>query len=204
MHLHRHLLWVVVPAVLLPLTGCDDSKNPLSDPQTSKPDERLVGVWLERTDEGQTYWHVGHAGKESPSSVMRVVAVKHTKENVESSEEHMLFPTVLKDKTYLNVVNDEESVQPLNKEGWKPDLVECYTFLKYQLDGDNLVVWLIDEDAKDTAIKGRKVQGKMRQRFSRFTDTTENLARFVAEAGDGLWNTKKPLRLERIEAGKKR
>ena len=27
------------------LTGCNDSKNPLSDPTTSNPDERLVGVW---------------------------------------------------------------------------------------------------------------------------------------------------------------
>ena len=25
--------------------GCDDSKNPLSDPKTSKADERLIGVW---------------------------------------------------------------------------------------------------------------------------------------------------------------
>ena len=28
--------------------GCDDSKNPLSDPKTSKADERLIGVWWGR------------------------------------------------------------------------------------------------------------------------------------------------------------
>jgi hypothetical protein len=34
-----------VSALCLLLAGCDDSKNPLSDPQTSEPDERLAGVW---------------------------------------------------------------------------------------------------------------------------------------------------------------
>ena len=30
-------------AVYLLISGCDDSKNPLSDPKTSKADEQLVG-----------------------------------------------------------------------------------------------------------------------------------------------------------------
>ena len=45
-------------------TGCDDSKNPLSDPTTSKPDERLIGVWRLPNKDGVTYYHVGqgHSG----------------------------------------------------------------------------------------------------------------------------------------------
>ena len=34
-------------------------------------------------------------------------------------------------------------------------------------------------------------------------DTTQNLARFVQEAGDSLWNTKDPGHLERVDVGKK-
>ncbi|MGO9111497.1 MAG: hypothetical protein ACLP9L_19895 [Thermoguttaceae bacterium] len=38
--------------------------------------------------------------------------------------------------------------------------------------------------------------------ITQFTDTTVNLARFVAEAGDGLWNTEEPFSLKRVNVGK--
>ena len=68
---------VLLAAVLcLFASGCADSKNPLSDPQTSRTDERLAGVWRGqwkgipaglRTDTskdgGLIYLHAGHAGR---------------------------------------------------------------------------------------------------------------------------------------------
>ena len=36
-----------------------------------------------------------------------------------------------------------------------------------------------------------------------FTDSTENVARFVLEAGDSLWDTSKSGHLERVTEGKK-
>jgi len=201
MILHRHLLWVIVPAVLLSLSGCD-SENPLSDPQTSKADERLFGVWRGRSDDGEVrYYHVGHAGKSFPASVMRVLEVTHSKGKLDLPLEYLAFPTVLGDKTYLNIVSDVEQVNHLDESGWKAVEVESYTFLKYQFDGDKLVMWPINEDAKKRAIKEGKVKGAVRKQTSKFTDTTENVARFVAGAGDSLWNTKVPVRFERIEAG---
>lgn len=202
MNAPRHLLLGIVPALFLLLAGCEDSKNPLSDPQTAKADERLVGVWRE----GDAYYHVGHAGDKFPASVMRVVQVTHKEGRVEPPEEYLIFPTLLGDKTYLNaVVNGEKGqVTRLDKDGWKADSVDCYHFHKYQVDGDKLVLWLIDEQAKTQAITGGKIKGHIeKDRPARFTDTTEDVARFVAEAGDSLWNTKEPVRLERVEATKK-
>jgi hypothetical protein len=43
--------YLIGVAVCLCASGCD-SKNPLSDPQTSKADERLVGEWLNRGADG--------------------------------------------------------------------------------------------------------------------------------------------------------
>jgi len=184
-------------------SGCDDSKNPLSDPQTSKADERLVGVWRERSDDGEVYYHVGHAGEKFPAGMMRVVEITHSKGKVEPPEEYLIFPAVIGDKTYLNVIlgGDKKLAKRLDEKGWNSDAVECYTFLKYQFDGDKLVVWLIDEKAKEQAIKSGKVKGVVERDMGKFTDTSENVARFVAGAGDSLWNTKEPGRCERIETG---
>jgi hypothetical protein len=198
-----HLLSVIVPAAILLLTGCEDSKNPLSDPQTSKADERLVGMWR---DQGGVWYFVGHAGKQFPDSVMRVVEITHKEGKVEPPEEYLIFPTVLGDKTYLNLVmdGDKGQVKRLDKDGWKADAVDCYSFLKYQWDGDKMVLRPIDEEAKEKAIKSGKLKGVIENdNPAKFTDTTENVACFVAEAGDSLWNTKERDRFERIEATKK-
>ena len=96
-------LFLIGVAACLFASGCD-SKTPLSDPQTSKADERLAGVWRDRSDGEIEYFHVGHAGEKFPSSMMRVVGIKHSKRNVEPPGEYLIFPTVLGDKTYLNVI----------------------------------------------------------------------------------------------------
>jgi hypothetical protein len=197
-------LFLVGVAACLCASGCD-SKNPLSDPQTSKADERLAGVWRHRSDDGDEYYHVGHAGEKFPPGMMRVVWIKHSKGNVEPPGECLVFPTVLGDKTYLNVAfgKDEKSVKGLDEKGWNAADVDSYTLYKYKFDGDKLLVYGIDAEAKEKAIKSGKVMGTVGDHSAQFTDTTENVARFVAEAGDSLWNTEKPGRLERVDVGKK-
>jgi len=56
-----------------------------------------------------------------PESVMRAVAVTHSKGKVGSPGELLLFPTVVGDRTYLNVtVVNEQQVKLLEKKGLKP------------------------------------------------------------------------------------
>jgi hypothetical protein len=185
------------------LTGCDDSKNPLSDPQTSKPDERLVGVWQLPDKGGATYYHIGHAGKPLPEGVMRVAFVRHEKGKIESPGEFLMFPTVLGEKTYLNVTDlkgqrGKRSEEQVLKAG------NSYYLFRYQVDGDKLAVWVTNAAAKKRAIDDGKIKGVIeKNKPAKFTDTTENVARFVAETGDGLFS-KEPLRLERVEMAGKR
>jgi hypothetical protein len=197
-------LFLICVAVCLFATGCDDSKNPLSDPNTSKADERLVGVWRNRSDDGEAYYHIGHAGEKFPANMLRIIEIKHSKGTVEPPEEYLVFPSAIGDKTYLNAVldGDKKLVKRLDEKGWKAVEVDNYTFLKYQCDGDKLVVYLIDESAKQEAIKGGKIKGTVDNNSAKFTDTTKNVARFASEAGDGLWNTQDPCRFERVEVGK--
>ena len=110
------------------LTGCGDSKNPLSDPTTSKADKRLLGVWTLVGNNGQvTNFHVEPAGKMFPAAMMRTTFVQHEKGKPESSGEFLVFPTALGGKTYLNVIDGKA--------------VGFYSFVKYELNGNTLAVW---------------------------------------------------------------
>jgi hypothetical protein len=197
-------LFLIGVAVCLFASGCD-SKNPLSDPKTSKADERLIGIWRDRSD-GDVYYHVGHAGDKFPASIMRGVGVKYSKGTLEPPFEFLLFPTVLGDKSYLNVVvgTDEKPIKNLDDNGWKAANVPSYMLYKYKFDGDKLLVYGIDEEVKRKAINSGKVKGVAEpNKPVMFTDTTDNVARFVLDAGDSLWDTKKSGQLQRVNLGEK-
>jgi hypothetical protein len=192
-------------ALCLMLTGCPDSKNPLSDLTTSKPDERLFGVWQHRWDNSGnvTYYHVGSVGKELPSGVIRVVGLAHSSNgHVRSPGEYLGFSTTLGGKTYLNLILSEQEAKLSEEKGLKADAIVGYSLFKYQIDGDKMKVWMMDAYAKRQAIETGKIKGVIEKGEQEnhtvvFTDTTENIARYVAEAGDSLFS-KEPLRLERV------
>ena len=203
MNSKRSLL--VVAALSLLLTSCFDTKNPLSDPQKSKPDDRLTGVWRFRGESGEmNYYHIGHAGEKLPASLMRVVNVQHTPDGKTQSGELLVFPTTIGDKTYLNVTEAKPpQLKLLEEQGWSDETFNEYLLIRYQITGDVLTLQLIDQEAKKRAVEGGKIKGmseKDRDGNTRvhFTDTTENLAKFVAEAGEDLFS-KDVLRLERVK-----
>ena len=100
----------------------------------------------------------------------------HSEGKVEPPNEYLAYPTDLGGKTYLNVVLDPKQVERLDAKGWQTGVVESYTFVKYQLNGDKLVIWLIDEKAKQQAITSGKIKGVVeKNRPAKFTDATENM-----------------------------
>lgn len=193
--------WFIVSALLLFSSGCIDSKTPLSDAQNSKLDKRLAGVWRLSNKDQVTYYHIGPTTEKFPEGVMRAVAVTHHKGKLGSPGELLLFPTVLGDKTYLNViVVTEEQVKLIEKKGL--GIADAYLIFKYDVDGNQLLVRCMDADARKRAIESGKVQGVVKENNSTFTDTIANLARFVAEAGDGLF-ANGPIKLEKMNIAEK-
>lgn len=193
-------LALVLAACLL-ASGCDDSVNPLSDPDTSKVDERLIGLWRESTAEGDDFYHVGRAGEGFPKGMLRIVTTSHQKGTVTMGEDYLAFATVLGEKTFLNVIggDQDECVRKLNRKGWLPPLVDGYTLMRYAFDGEKLTLWGVDERAKETAIQSRKIKGLLKNDApAKITDTTENLARFVVEAGERFFDRTEVSRLTRV------
>jgi hypothetical protein len=91
----------------------------------------------------------------------------------------------------------------LEEKGWTPETVNTYWIYRYQVTGDVLTMQGIDGDAKRRAVKVGKIKGaigkdKDGNDWVLFTDTTENLVKFVGEAGDDLFS-KNVVRLERVK-----
>ena len=206
MKTNRILQLIPVAALCLLFTSCVDSKVPLSDPNMSKPDERLAGVWRKWDDVGGgPYYHFARAGDKLPASVMRMASNSHKSDvTTEQSVPLLLFPTTIGDKTYLNVADGREPQTKLVEEkGWTPDTVTAYLIVRYQVTGDVLTMQGIDGDAKKRAIQAGKIKGAIARDSSGairvfFTDTTENLAKFITAAGDDLFS-KDVLKLERAK-----
>jgi len=195
-------------AACLPLAGCD-SKNPLSDPAQSKPDPRLAGVWRWKDPSGVVeYYHVGRAGGKLPDSVTQLIGVTHHGDgHLTGSAVVLMFPAVLGNTAFLNVGmegsnHQQGAVDRLKREGWTPGVLESYSIFKYRVEGDAILLWQMTAVAMKQAVTSGKIKGSLAEQgkigVSRFTDTTENVARFVAAAGDSLFE-KEPKRLERVK-----
>jgi hypothetical protein len=123
----------------------------------------------------------------------------------EQSGPVLVFPTTIDEKTYLNVTEGTESkVKLVEEKGWTAETVNSYLIYRYQVTGDVLTVRGIDGNAKKRAIDVGKIKGKVEkyQQGSNtkvyFTDTTENLVKFMIDAGDDLFS-KDVVRLERVK-----
>jgi hypothetical protein len=170
----------------------------------SKPDNRLAGLWREKEESGTvSYYHVGRADEKLPEGAMQVVGLEHQEGRVRGPLLWLIFPTTLGDKTYLNLTaGSEYELEQLQKHGWST--VEGYCLFRYKVEGKKLLLWGMDDDAKERAIKSGKLKGVIKKgtwntsETFRFTDTTENFARFVAEAGESLFS-KEPMTLEKID-----
>ena len=147
---------LLVAAFSLLLTSCFDTKNPLSDPQKSKPDDRLSGVWRFRGDSGEiNYYHFGpvggeppgvhHAGRQCPA---------HAADRTMQSGQLLVFPTTIGDKTYLNVADTTPSqLTLLEEKGWTDEAIKEYVLLRYQITGDTLSIQWMDSDARNEPSK---------------------------------------------------
>ena len=151
--------FIAMLAFLL-LTGCDDSKTPLSDAEKSKPDPRLAGVWRVSEDKDDvTYYHIGAAGNKLPGGVLRVFGISHRKGVVAPAETQVLmFTTTIGTGTYSNVTDgSDRQIKLLQEKGW--DAVAGYFLFKYQVDGGLLSLRSMDPTTKRKAIEDGKIKG---------------------------------------------
>lgn len=187
----RFCFAIAFAGLCVALAACD-SEKPAVDPQKAKIDEQLLGVWKHTDERGNVrFFHVGRMDKKYPTGMIRVIPITHHAKNGRVSGGGNGLPafagTIGNDK-YLNVaVADTKDVEKMNETGWDAKLVKCYTIGKYEVKDNTLTYWPMDDAAKRKAIEAGKIQGKIDVRKDSsfvpiyFTDTTENIAKFLAD-----------------------
>ena len=198
----RSFTFVLLGACLL-IAGCDDSTVPLSDASKASLDKQLVGLWKHDHQNGVTYYHVGLLGDNAPEGVMRVVVVSRQNDGeLQQPSQLIAFRSDINGRSYLNLAGaTQEKLTSIRENGWQADMLDSYILVKYRVEDDGLLLWAMDKEAKKKAIQDGKIKGEIKEGDGgtrvRFTDTTENLAKFVAAAGDGLF-ADEPLRFKRV------
>jgi hypothetical protein len=181
-------LALILGLLCLVFTSCVDSDNPLSDPKQSAVDPGLVGVWRGREKDGDVvYYHVGQAGGKFPAGMLRVKIITHNKNGElprPDADDTLAFTTVLGKNHYVNVTClDADKIKSMGDSKWEPAMADGYFIYKYEITGDKLALAGMDSKQKAAAVKAGKLKGTSEGDNLRFTDTTENLVRFLA-SGD--------------------
>jgi len=186
------------------LAGCfPESKNPLSSPATSRIDARIAGVYEQKKEsekQDSAYWHFHYRGaaagqdqKPRVTTTIEIIGVSHPAESGLDGARYHAFATRLGGHDYLSFV--EQKGGSAKKEN--------YSFARYELNwrGD-LHLWLLDTNSVAAAIKSGKLRGKVRtNQFGTdvlLTDTTANLAAFVAASDPAKLFGKKPMVFRRL------
>lgn len=182
--------------------GCDDSAVPLSEPEQARADQGLVGIWRHKNSDETGYFHLGLLGGEAPKGLLRVLTVGWSNDGeLHDPGQALAFSTTLSGASYLNVVNVEaEQLKKVRETGWQPDLFDAYFILKYRVEGDVLLLWPMDREAKRRAIEAGSIKGEIKEGLVprvRFTDASENLRQLLAAEGDKLF-ANEPLRMQRV------
>lgn len=189
-------LLLVLGLLCLLLASCVDSDNPLSDPKQAAVDPGLLGVWRVKEKDGEvTYYHVGQAGKNFPAGMLRVKAIKHEENSVlphPDNSDLLAFSTTLGNNHYLNVTGlGADQIETMGDSPWEPTMADGYFLFKYEIHADKLTIAGMDAQQKKAAIKAGKIKGTTEDNKVLITDTTDNLARFIAAADqDKLFPTK--------------
>jgi hypothetical protein len=114
--------------------------------------------------------------------VLWLIPVSHSKDGQTHRPGAMLaFAGNIGGSQILNVaVVDQGDLEKMEMNGWNAALVKGYAILKYEIDGDKVSVWEMSDKTRRKAVEAGKVKGNIKERFC-FTDTTENLAKFLAD-----------------------
>jgi len=155
------------------------SKQPLSDFSQAVVDEQLLGTWVLVDDKKDVnYFHIGRPpGNQAPKGFAQVVTVRFGDRQALSSADAVSFSAIIGDCRYLNlslIADKGHRFDPMKPSplGW--------LFLKYQIDGDRAMIWAADPRFVKREVKAGKIGGTVNWGGATLTDSSENLARWVA------------------------
>ena len=203
--MNRHLLrcrsvrFALLGFVLLP-AGCIDSEAPLSDPDQSAPDAKLLGRWIHE-ERGLnpteiTIEKIVAAGY--PPGLMKLTLRAVAKGDDQTPKVGYVFRTELKGKTYLNLCGQFGN-STVELPAWNKLRARGFRIFKYAAKKDTLTMWLVDDEAPlKAAVMNGVLKGTIRPQgyldfepTVKLKDTTANVAQFVMREDARLFSERK-------------
>ena len=203
------------------LSGCATSVHPLCDPAMAEPDKRLVGMWVEHDDKVQTnivtYVHFAREpqkpldkNREVPEpGLMRCWTIDHDAHTSVGGQFSggRFFCTRIGNSNYSSLVLAEvlASVDDSQRTSFEQSLarfadVPGYSFVKYEVSDDQLVIWPTVQDQVAKSIVDKEIAGIAKKRkvapgdlpFPEWeqvelTASTEELRAFIAAGRAEKW-----------------
>jgi hypothetical protein len=173
------------------LAGCV-LKDPLSNPDQAKLDDRLIGAWKyegEKSKDENWILFVGKADlRHAPPGIMKAVSVENDREKQIGVRTHYFFPTCLSEVNYANLL-DENPLDGEKEKTWNENRVQQWLLIKYSVEIDRLTIWFLDASAVEKAVTRGEVKGIVEEKGllkikrTVFTDP-KDLSRFLVNGGD--------------------
>ncbi len=188
-------MFLLTSLLFLLLTGCPESKFPLSDPDKNEIDQSLVGTWVSSEKQEN-----GHASNTRVISIEDGLpkGVLQLKETGTQARTFYLIPTVVDDVRYYSMPRFDEKWKP--EMGWKPELIKGYIILKYKVKGDKLIEYLPGKEADGrlaTAVKNGDIRGRIEGDDKSLggpniviTEPTEGLRKYVQDNDSWIYTEK--------------
>jgi hypothetical protein len=190
--IQRRLALVLLAALALTIPACCiTTDNPLSDLNQAKVDEKLLGTWEAPGSQGlfKTFMVERLALRGYPPGAMKLTLNPADASN--SPRHFVCFGTELNGKRYAHIC-----LEPINelkrRPTWNQVQSKGFNIYKYEVSAKTLTLWGTRNDVLQKAVEAGKLKGKWEggsyYRYIRVTDTTANLARFLASVeGDEVF-----------------
>jgi hypothetical protein len=159
----------VLFGLLVLLAGCTTiySDNPLSDPETAKPDEKLMGEWMPKPVPKENYLRLNVKKMDAPgypSGTMKLIltpfAPGGTPVKGGAIRAGVIVATEAEGKTFVNLCG-RAIEEPAELPAWEKLRAQGFSILKYSVAQDTLKLWYVgDESPLKTAVKNGKLKGK--------------------------------------------
>jgi hypothetical protein len=173
------------------LPGCV-LKEPLSNPDEAKPDERLFGAWkFEGPDKKQReYWILAIGKAElrgAPPGILKAIEISNDGHEKIQVRDYYFFATFLGKENYANILGEVFSEKDKPK-SWEKIPAKEWLLVRYAVADDRLTMWLMNGGEAKIAITRGELKGSIEEKgFLKIESTRmaggKDLASFLSNGG---------------------
>jgi len=160
---------IALASVCLLLPACVVSEVPLSSPDQAKPDEALLGLWLQREESpnvvaiGRYPYRPDNQQNDEivPRGIMTGLGASLTSEGElpDPTSAPLFFASKIGNESYLNIFERKSAIVKDGK--WEVAANTRFMIVKYRIQKNVLELWNIDTEKAKAALGAGAIRGEI-------------------------------------------